>query len=63
MKQVIEVINRVTFQIAMVIDDKQLLIGTLIDGDIWRALLCGMQIETAVEFMMCRSFRSLPATE
>ncbi len=44
-------------QIALVVDDRQLLLGTLTDGDIRRGLLHGASLETPVDQLMNRNFR------
>jgi len=48
-------------QIALVVDEHERLIGTITDGDIRRALLRGESLDTAVERIMFRGFRALPA--
>lgn len=58
----IDVIDRASAQIALVVDNKNALLGTVTDGDVRRAILRGEQVENAVESLMCRDFISLPTT-
>jgi dTDP-glucose pyrophosphorylase/predicted transcriptional regulator len=53
------IIERGSAQIALVVDDRSRLIGTVTDGDIRRGLLRGESLESRVERVMKRSFRSL----
>ncbi|MEL6714571.1 MAG: nucleotidyltransferase family protein, partial [Planctomycetota bacterium] len=48
-------IARAGSQIALVVDDERLLLGTLSDGDVRRALLRGVALEDRVEVAMHRS--------
>ena len=61
LKEAIRVIDDGHAQIAFVVDENQLLIGTITDGDIRRALLRGESLDTPVEKIMFRRFRALPA--
>lgn len=54
---VLRVIDRGAAQIALVVDDKAHLLGTLTDGDVRRALLHGDKLETPAEQIMNRKFR------
>lgn len=64
-RDAIETIDRGAVQIALVVDEHQHLLGTLTDGDVRRGLLRGEALDSPVERVMNRSFRSLPvdATE
>ncbi len=62
MEEVVEVIDRGAAQITLVIDAERRLLGTVTDGDIRRALLRGMQLNTPVDRIMHRDFRVLPAS-
>lgn len=48
-KNALEVINEGAMQIALVVDDKQKLLGTLTDGDIRRGLLKNLSLEDSIE--------------
>lgn len=61
-RDVVQIIDRGAAQIALVTDEQKRLLGTVTDGDIRRALLRGVNLETPVEHIMHREFRSLPAT-
>lgn len=61
-QEAIAVIDREALQIVFVTDDKQCLIGTVTDGDVRRALLRGETLDSPVEQVMHREFRSLPAS-
>ncbi|MDE7386422.1 MAG: NTP transferase domain-containing protein [Muribaculaceae bacterium] len=45
----------------MITDDNGVLTGTLTDGDVRRALLSGATLDTRVESVMHRQFKSMPA--
>ena len=62
MKEAIEVIDRGAAQIVLAVDESRRLLGTITDGDFRRALLRGLQMDTPVEQIMHREFRSLPLT-
>jgi len=62
MKEVVEVIDRGAAQIALAVDNSGRLLGTITDGDFRRALLRGLPMDTPVDQIMHREFRSLPAT-
>lgn len=53
------VIDHGAAQIALVVDEQQRLLGTLTDGDIRRGLLHGETLDTPVERLMNRQFRSV----
>lgn len=59
LRQAMMAIDRGTGEIALVIDDRLRLIGTLTDGDIRRALLAGASMDDAVEFYMNRHFTAV----
>ena len=61
-REAIGVIDRGAAQIALVTEADQRLVGTLTDGDIRRALLRGIDLESPVEEIMFRDFRWLPVT-
>ena len=61
-REAISIIDRGAAQIALVVDHDGHLLGTVTDGDIRRALLRGEGLETPIEGVMHRDFRSLPAT-
>lgn len=51
----VAVINASAEQIAIVVDDSGLLLGTVTDGDVRRGLLAGRQLSDPVEMVMSRS--------
>ena len=53
-RNVIETIDASTLQIALVVDDKSRLIGTVTDGDVRRAILRGASLEAPAESIMNR---------
>lgn len=55
--EALRVIDRGGFQIALVVDEHQRLLGTLTDGDIRRGLLQGISLEEPVKQLMNRQFR------
>lgn len=57
------VIDRGSAQIALVVDEKQRLLGTLTDGDIRRGLLHGSSLATPVDQLMNRCFRFVHTSE
>ena len=61
--EAMRVIDNGAAQIALVVDEKQRLLGTLTDGDIRRALLHGETLEAPVERLMNRRFRSVRSGE
>ena len=60
-REVIKVIDQGAAQIALVVDTKKRLLGTVTDGDIRRGLLKGETLESSVDQVMHREFCSLPA--
>lgn len=56
-----EVIDRGVMEIALVIDEQERLLGTVTDGDIRRAILCGLALETPVSEVMNRHFTAVGA--
>ena len=63
LRETIKVIDQGAVQIALVVDTKQRLLGTVTDGDIRRGLLKGETLESSVNQVMHREFRSLPRRE
>ena len=57
------IIDRGAAQIALVVDEQQYLLGTLTDGDIRRALLNGETLDSPVERLMNRHFRSVGSSD
>lgn len=55
------IIDKAASQVALVVDDKGKLIGTLTDGDVRRGLLNGHKFETTVRELMNREFRYVHA--
>ena len=53
-----EVINRTSYGIALVVDDRNRLLGTVVDGDVRRAVLRGLSLQNPVEGAM----RKIPVT-
>ena len=58
--EVIDIIDRGSYQVALIVDELGCLIGTVTDGDIRRALLRGEKLEAEVGGVMQRGFKSLP---
>lgn len=54
-KEALQVINKGALQIALVADEHDKLLGTLTDGDIRRALLNGLSLDSPVEAVVFRS--------
>lgn len=54
--EAMQIIDKGGYQIALIINNKNKLIGTLTDGDIRRALLKGISTKDSVEKMMNRNF-------
>ncbi|MBY0493496.1 MAG: nucleotidyltransferase family protein [Cyanobacteria bacterium] len=52
MREVIERIDRTRLGIALVVDDERRLIGAITDGDVRRALLAGLNLETRAEALL-----------
>ncbi|CAG1020559.1 nucleotidyltransferase family protein [Methylomonas sp. LL1] len=52
LRSTIEVIDRAALQIALVVDEQERLVGVVTDGDIRRALIRGLSLETAVGEVM-----------
>lgn len=53
--ETVAVINATAEQIAMVVDENQVLLGTVTDGDVRRGLLAGRQLSDPVETVMNRT--------
>lgn len=60
LKEVIANLNASGLQIALVVDDKRNLLGTITDGDIRRALLRGIDLEGEARAIMCDRPKTLP---
>ena len=56
LRETIKVIDKGAAQIALVVDTKQRLLGTVTDGDIRRGLLKGETLESSVKQVMHREF-------
>lgn len=54
-KRVLEIINKSSKQIALVVDKEQKLLGTVNDGDIRRGFLRGVSLEDSIETIYFRS--------
>lgn len=61
-RDVIENLNRSSPKIALVVDEKRRLLGTVTDGDIRRAILRGVSLDMSVEDVVRKNFQSLPET-
>ena len=61
--EALTVINEGAVQIALVLDEKERLVGTLTDGDVRRGLLNGASLETPVKKLMNCKFRSVLNSE
>ena len=59
MKTAIEVLNKEKFRIVLVLENKKL-IGTVTDGDIRRALVKHMSMETPISKIMCKNPTAVP---
>jgi dTDP-glucose pyrophosphorylase/CBS domain-containing protein len=53
MREAIEKIDAAATQMALVVDEKGCLLGTLTDGDVRRGLLAGLQLTDTVDRCMC----------
>ena len=58
-KEAIKVINHGAAQIALIVDENEVLLGTLTDGDIRRGLLKGYDLQSPVVQVMNKGFCSL----
>jgi len=54
----LEVIDRSALQIALVVDEKGRLLGTVTDGDVRRGILSGLSLDSAVTHIMNNNFSS-----
>jgi dTDP-glucose pyrophosphorylase len=61
--EALSVIDRGASQIALVVDERHCLLGTLTDGDIRRGLLHGATLETPVDQLMNRRFRFVHSSD
>ena len=59
----LEVIDNGAAQIALVVDDRLRLVGTLTDGDVRRALLHGETLDAQVVQLMNRNFRYVKCSD
>lgn len=57
---VIRLLDESGLEIALVVDEDRLLLGTVTDGDIRRAILRGVPLDSPVEDIMNRKFTALP---
>lgn len=57
-----EILERETAKIVLIIDDETRLIGSVVDGDIRRGLLRGLTIDTPLREVMHKKPHTLPAT-
>jgi len=55
--EALAVINQSRAKIALVVDDKSRLLGTVTDGDIRRAILKGINLEVRIDALMNKNFR------
>jgi dTDP-glucose pyrophosphorylase len=53
-----KILNQGAFKIALVVDEKDILAGTVTDGDVRRALLNRCSLNTPIEQVMCKSPRT-----
>ena len=60
-RDAIRCLDEVALQIAIIVDSKGSMLGTVTDGDIRRALLRGESLDISVDQIMCRDFHALPA--
>jgi dTDP-glucose pyrophosphorylase len=58
-KKTLEIIDKGVKQIALVVDDKNKLLGTVTDGDIRRAILDGKDLESSVDTVMNKNYTAL----
>jgi len=58
-KKTLEIIDKGVKQIALVVDDKNKLLGTVTDGDIRRAILDGKDLESSVDTLMNKNYTAL----
>lgn len=52
-KKVVEIIDKSSLQVALVVSEEQKLLGTVTDGDIRRGILSGISLEKPVGSIMC----------
>ena len=58
-RSAMEAIDAGTCEIALVVDERRRLLGTVTDGDIRRALLAGVSIDDPIEPIMNRHFNTV----
>ena len=63
LRQTIAAIDKAALQIALVVDDEQHLLGVVTDGDIRRALIQGMSLETEVVNVMNKQPKTVQAQD
>jgi UTP-glucose-1-phosphate uridylyltransferase len=51
-REALEIIQKGTMQIALIVDEKNMLLGTLTDGDIRRGLLKGLSLNNTIESLI-----------
>lgn len=54
-KQALEIIDKAAMQIALIVDENDILLGTLTDGDIRRGLLKGLDLNSSVESIIFKT--------
>ena len=54
-KEALEVIDKASMQIALIVDEKDKLLGTLTDGDIRRGLLKGLDLNNSIESIIFKA--------
>lgn len=59
----IETINRGSLQVALVVDDNRRLLGMITDGDVRRAILKNISLDSPVEAIMTRNFTTASITD
>ena len=59
-RETLEVIDQGAKEIALVVDSAGSLLGTVTDGDIRRGMRRGLELETAVSHIMCRTPTTMP---
>lgn len=58
-KQALEIIDRLAGTTLFVVDENQIMIGTLTDGDIRRGLIKGLEINSEIKTLMSKNFKFL----
>ena len=55
-KEALKIIGDGAMQIAIIVDEKEKLLGTLTDGDIRRGLLKGLDLNSSIESLISSNF-------